>query len=103
MTARRAGVRTRPRVAFCCLPLRFLQLLADLFFFVANVIQMTLEKWKLGCLRVWVVALLLTNPVLWSRLLRLTNPLQQGVFFSLKRGVAVLQRLNAICSRLLFG
>ena len=36
------GVRTRARLALF-LPLRFLQLLPDLVFFVANVLQMALE------------------------------------------------------------
>src|SRR6266516_2366277 len=49
-----------------------------------------------------MVAQLLTDRVRRSRLLCLTNPLQQGVFFCLKRCVAVLQR-HAIFGRLLLG
>ena len=34
-----------PSRGLCLLPLRFVQLLSDLVFFVANVFQMALEQW----------------------------------------------------------
>src|SRR6058998_1027098 len=49
------------------------------------------------------MTLRLSLPVGRSRLLCFTNFQQQGVFLLLKRSVAVLQRLNAIVSRLLLG
>jgi hypothetical protein len=39
-----AGVGPDSSGQLCDLPLRFLQLPADLFFFAANVVQMALEK-----------------------------------------------------------
>src|SRR5512132_4021961 len=66
----------RPRVAFSLRPLRFLQLLPNLVFLVANVLQVTLEKRQLRCLRIRRVAkslVVLTSEVRWSRFLRLTD------------------------------
>ena len=61
---------------FVLLPLRFLQLLPDLAFFVANVAEVALKERQLRGLRVRVVEqslIVLATPVRWARGLRLPN------------------------------
>ena len=45
LTSRQPSECAPALASLCLLPLRFLQLLSDLVFFVASVLQMTLEQW----------------------------------------------------------
>src|SRR5262245_8185064 len=73
--AKAFGVREVP-ASLLLLPLRLLQLLPDLVFFVANVLQVTLEERQLRCFRIRVVPqrlIVLATPVRGPGFLRFAD------------------------------
>ena len=58
------------------LALRLFQLLPKLAFFATNIAEMSLEKRELRFMRIWMVVQSFADPISWSGLLRLTDPME---------------------------